>query len=159
MSAAIPAALLAAFVFAYLIQDTSWRWMSPYVDPVVLAVVCLVVIPMPVRSLRKALNDILMITPPGLRNHVDNVAREFVTKHGFVTYRAYTARAGRAKDIEVYFIVPRDAPARKMTEWDQVRNEFADAVGADDPHIWLIVAFTSDMEYADATPPLAESQP
>ena len=146
MSAAITGALLVAFIFAYFIQDTSWSGLSPYVDPAVLAVVCLIIIPLPIRSLRKALNDILMITPPGLRNHVDQVAKMFVKKHGFVAYRAYTARAGRSKDIEIYFIVPPDAPARKMTEWDQVRKEFSDAVGADDPHIWLIVAFTNFIE-------------
>ncbi|MBO9353082.1 cation transporter [Bordetella petrii] len=157
MSAAITAALLVAFVFAYFIQGTAWHWVSPYVDPAVLAIVCVIVIPIPIPSLRQALNDILMITPPELRNHVDEAAARLVQQHGFVTYRAYTARVGRSKNIEIYFIVPPDAPARKLPEWDQIRKAFGEAVGADDPHIWLTVVFTCDMEYADPVPPLAEA--
>ncbi len=149
MSAAITAALLVAFVFAYCISGTAWAWMTPYVDPAVLALVCLIVAPLPIPSVRRALDDVLMITPADLKDHVDAVARAFVEKHGLVTYRAYTARIGRSKDVEVTFIVAPEAPARTMKAWDALRDEFAAAIGADDPHLWLVVVFTSDLEWAE----------
>jgi predicted Co/Zn/Cd cation transporter (cation efflux family) len=45
MSAALSAALLIAFVFGFLIQGSSLEWVSPYIDPAALALVCLVVTP------------------------------------------------------------------------------------------------------------------
>ena len=47
MSAAITAALLVAFVIGLAIQGTSLEWISPYVDPAVLALVCLAIFPIP----------------------------------------------------------------------------------------------------------------
>lgn len=149
MSTAIAGALLVAFVFAYFLGGTRWSWLAPYVDPAILALVCLVLIPLPVPAVRRALSDILLITPVELKRQVDAVAQAFVRKHGLVSYRAYTARVGRSKDIEIYFIVPAQAPARAIAEWDALRDEVADAIGADDPHTWLTVVFTGDLGWAE----------
>src|SRR5690606_37486941 len=138
-----------AFVFAYLLGDTPWARLAPYVDPAILAIVCLVIIPMPVPTVRQALSDILLITPMPLKQQVDAAAQAFVAKHGLLAWRAYTARVGRARDIEVYFIVPGHAPARTIAQWDALRDEFADALGPDDPHTWLTVVFTGDPEWAE----------
>ena len=45
------------------------------------------------------------------------------------SYRAYVARVGRAIQIELYFIVPKDQPARALDEWDRLRDEIG--VGLD----------------------------
>ncbi len=63
ISAALTGALLAAFVFGWAIQGTALAPLSPYVDPAVLALVCVIVIPLPVPTIRRALADILLITP------------------------------------------------------------------------------------------------
>jgi predicted Co/Zn/Cd cation transporter (cation efflux family) len=39
MSGGITAALLVAFCIGYAVQGTAWEWMSPYIDPAVLALV------------------------------------------------------------------------------------------------------------------------
>ena len=52
ISAAMTGALLTAFGFGWAIQGTAWDWMSPYVDPAILAVVSLVVLPMPIPTVR-----------------------------------------------------------------------------------------------------------
>ncbi len=51
-------------------------WISAYVDPVVLALVCLIIIPLPIGTVRQALSEILLITPVDLKAHVDRVATE-----------------------------------------------------------------------------------
>lgn len=114
MSAALTAALLVAFVFGYLIQGTRLQWMSPYIDPAALALVCLVVIPIPVGTMRRALADILLVTPADLKRHVDAVASDIVRRHGFSSYRAYVARVGRGRQIELFFIVPSGWPPRTL---------------------------------------------
>ena len=149
MSAALTAALLAAFVFGYLIQGTRLQWMSPYIDPAVLALVCLVVIPIPVGTIRQALADVLLVTPADLKRHVDAVASDVVRRHGFSSYRAYVARVGRGRQIELFFIVPSGWPPRRLEEWDKIRDEVGVAIGGEGPNRWLTIVFTSDLEWAE----------
>lgn len=149
MSAALSAALLLAFVFGYLIRGTSFEWMSPYVDPVVLATICIVIIPMPVGTVRQALADILLVAPADLRTHVDSVAADIVARHGFLGYRAYVARVGRGKQIELFFIAAPGGPAKRLSEWDRLRDEIGEALGGEGPDRWLTIVFTEDPEWAD----------
>lgn len=149
MSGAITAALLIAFTFGILLQDTRYEWMSPYIDPVVLAIVCILIIPVPVVTVSKAFGDILLFTPADLKSHVDTIATSFMQRHGFLSYRAYVSRVGRSKNIEIYFIVPVDSPARPITEWDKLREEIGESLGGEGPNRWLTIVFTADPEWAD----------
>lgn len=149
MSAAITAALLVAFVLGWWVQGTGLAWITPYIDPAVLALVCVVIIPMPLGTIRQALADILLVTPPALMAHVDAVARDVVARHGFIDHRAYVARVGRGRQIELAFIVPAGAPARPVEDWDLLRDEIGAAIGDDTPDRWLTIVFTADPEWAD----------
>ena len=149
MSAGLTSALLVAFVVGSLIQGTAHEWLSPYIDPIALALVCLVIIPIPAGTIRQALADILLVTPGDLKNHVDTVAKTIVERHGFLSYRAYVARVGRGRQIELFFIVPEDFPAKKLQEWDDIRDEVGNAIGDEGPDRWLTIAFTTDPEWAD----------
>ncbi|MCV9920680.1 cation transporter [Pseudomonas sp. BT-42-2] len=149
MSASITAALLIAFCVGFAIQGTEWQWISPYIDPAVLALVCLVIIPLPLSVVRQAMAEIFLVTPSDLKQHVDNVAQAFVAKHGLQSYRAYVAKVGRSREIELYFIVPTTMAARTISEWDALRNEIGDAVGGEGPDRWITVVFTGDPEWAE----------
>ncbi|MBB6485784.1 cation diffusion facilitator family transporter [Rhizobium lusitanum] len=149
MTGSLSTALLLAFIFGFAIQGTTLEWMSPYVDPLALAVVCLVVIPMPLGTIKQAFADILLVTPVALREHVDRVAADVVRRYNFESYRAYVARVGRGKQIELYFIVPKDDPAKKLEEWDRIRDEIGEAIGDESPDRWLTIAFTTDHEWAE----------
>lgn len=149
MSAAMSTAWLAAFVSGYLVQGTRYEWMAPYIDPAMLSIVCLIVIPMPVATVRQALADILLVTPSDLKQHVDGVARAMAERYGFVSYRAYVARVGRGRQIELYFIVPVGQPARPLEEWDRIRDDIGAALGEESPDRWLTIVFTTDPEWAE----------
>ena len=149
MAGAITAALLIAFVVGFLVQGTTLEWISPYIEPVILAAVCLFIIPLPLSTIRPALADNFLVTPPDLKEHVDTVAKAFKEKHGLVSYRTYVARMGRCRESEIYFIVPADAPARTITEWDALRDEVGELIGDKGPDRWLTVVFTGDPEWAE----------
>jgi len=149
MSAALTGALLLAFIFGWFVQGTPLEWVSPYVDPLVLAVVCLLVIPIPIGTVKQALLDILLVTPPEYKQHVDRVAQGAVEEHGFSSFRSYVARVGRGRQIELYFIVPADRPARRLEEWDAIRDKIGEAIGGEGPDRWLTIAFTTTPEWAE----------
>jgi predicted Co/Zn/Cd cation transporter (cation efflux family) len=148
MTGGLSAALLVAFIFGFFIQGTTLQWMSPYVDPVALALVCIIVIPIPAGTIKQAFADILLMTPADLREHVDRVATDVVERYNFESYRSYVARVGRGKQIELYFIVPKDGPTKKLEEWDHIRDEIGEAIGDESPDRWLTIAFTTDPEWA-----------
>ncbi|WP_295473029.1 cation transporter [uncultured Pseudomonas sp.] len=147
MSGSISLALLIAFMLGALLERTEQAWLGPYIDPAVLAVICLIIIPMPIRTIRQALSDVLMVTPPALKHQVDSVAAQVVERHGFITWQAYVAKVGRARQIELYFIVPADWPAWTLAQWDAVRDEVGEAIGGEGPNRWLTIAFTTDPQW------------
>jgi predicted Co/Zn/Cd cation transporter (cation efflux family) len=148
MSAALGATLFVAFLIGDLMQDTRLDWMSPYVDPVALLLICVVIIPVPITTVGHALSEILLVTPPDLREEVDRVARDIVAQHGFVSFHAFVARVGRGVQIELNFVVPRNQPAKRLEEWDALRDQIGEAFGNDGPNLWLTIVFTTDPEWA-----------
>lgn len=148
MSAGITIAYIFAFGFGALAQGSRFEWMIPYIDPLALGLVCLAMLPMPVGTVRRALSDILLVTPPDLKQQVDAVAQASVRRYGFESYRSYVARVGRGKQIELYFLVPGKWPAKTLEEWDRIRDEISDAIGDDTPNRWLAIVFTTDPEWA-----------
>lgn len=144
MSGSISLALLIAFLLGELSAGTAYAWLAPYVDPAVLAIICVVILPLPLLTIRQALADILLVTPPALKLHVDEVAEAVVAREGFLGYEAYVAKVGRALQVELYFIVPADWPARTLDDWDRLRNAIGEAIGDAGPHRWLTIAFTTD---------------
>lgn len=148
MSGSISLALLIAFIVGALLENTAWAWLGPYIDPAVLAIICLIIIPIPVLTIRQAFSDVLMVTPPALKQQVDEVAAKVVAQYGFHDWQAYVAKVGRARQIELYFIVPQDWPAWTLAEWDAVRDVIGEAIGGEGPNRWLTIAFTTDPQWA-----------
>lgn len=148
MSAGIAGSLCVAFCIGYVLEGSGYDWMSPYVDPVVLALICLALIPLPVATIRQALSEILLVTPVSLRDHVERVAEDFIARYGFISHRAYVAKIGRGTQIEIYFIVPQGRPAQRLEDWDTIRSELGDAIGNPGSNRWLTVVFTTDTRWA-----------
>lgn len=144
MSGSISAALLVAFAIGMAIDGTPLAWLMPYIDPAVLFIICLCLLPMPIKTLRKAFSDVLMVTPADLKQQVNQIAARVVADQGFLSYQAYAAKVGRARQIEIYFIVPPHLPARTLEEWDALRDRIGEAIGGDNPDRWLTIAFTTD---------------
>src|SRR5690606_27283940 len=123
---------------------TRFEWVTAYIDPVALRLVCLAVLPMPLRTLRRALEDILLVTPPGLKQHVDEVARASVQRYGFASHRACVARVGRGRQFELYFLVSNEWPAKALAEWDRIRDEISAAIGGEAPYGRLMSVVTHE---------------
>ncbi|WP_233861617.1 cation diffusion facilitator family transporter [Paraburkholderia adhaesiva] len=149
MSGGITTALLVAFAIGYAIHGTTLSHWSSYVDPLALAFVSLVIIPIPLAEIRRSLMELLLVAPPDLKAHVDTVAQRFVQRYAFLYFRSYVAKVGRSREIELYFIVQREAAAKPLTEWDAIRDEIGNALGGDDAHRWLTIIFTSDPAWAE----------
>ncbi|HOW74821.1 MAG TPA: cation diffusion facilitator family transporter [Candidatus Competibacteraceae bacterium] len=144
MSALIATALLVAFALAWAIKGTRFAPLAPYVDPTVLALLTLYLITVPIKTVRRALNEVLLITPPKLDQVVRTVMDEVVQRHGFRRYTSYIAKVGRACFVEIYVVTPADFQVGSIARLDAIRQEISTAIGDQGSYQWLIVAFTAD---------------
>jgi len=140
----ITSALLLAFVVAWCLEGTRYAHLTPYADPLILAVLALILVFVPIATVRRALQEILLITPPDLDLRVREVLDEVVARHGFKTYTSYVAKVGRAQFIEIHVeVTPASGPA-SLAAADAIRREIADAIGGEGPQRWLTIDFTAD---------------
>ena len=144
MSAAITSALLLAFAVAWCLEGTRYAHLTPYADPLILAVLSLILVFVPIHTVRRALTEILLITPPELDVRVRQVLDEVVARYGFKTYTSYVAKVGRAQFIEIHVAVPPESPIDSVGEADAIRREIAEAIGGEGPHRWITIDFTAD---------------
>jgi predicted Co/Zn/Cd cation transporter (cation efflux family) len=125
-------------------QGTRFEHLIPYVDPAVLAVLSLAIMPVPWKDARSAFQDIFQIVPPEMDAHVHAVMDAFVARHGFGGYESYVTRTGRAKFIEISVLAPKDMPAKTIAHFDALRQEIGDEIGEAGPDRWLTIIFTED---------------
>lgn len=148
ISGCLSLAILIAFLFAFAINETSYIWLIPYIDPVILALICLAMAPMPLRVVLKALKEVFLITPRSLDAHITNSVDEIVLRHNFVSAQTYVAKVGRSTMIEIHIIVPQDWRIDTIAKLDAIREEISEAIGDAGPDRWLTVSFTGLEDWA-----------
>lgn len=147
MSALITTALLLAFGLALALRGTSFEWLIRYVDPAILAVLALALIPMPFQEARQALAETLVITPPEFDAQVREVMDAFIARHGFAAYESYVSKEGRGRFIEISVLVPAETTL-PIASYDAMRAEIGEAIGDPGPDRWLTIMFTSSFNPA-----------
>ena len=140
----ITAALLIAFLAAMAMRGTRFEPLLPYVDPAILAILSLAILPVPWKDAKLAFRDIFGIVPHELDRQVQQVMDGFVERHGFSAYESYVTRTGRAKFIEISVLAPPGMPPRSIEHFDALRAEIGDAIGEGGPDRWLTIVFTTD---------------
>jgi predicted Co/Zn/Cd cation transporter (cation efflux family) len=143
ISGVITLALLVAFAGAILIKGTQFEYLTPYVDPAVLAVLAPAVVLAPLRTARQAFAEIFLITSKEMDGDVQTAAAAAVARHGFITFKSYAVEVGRARFIEISFLVPGDRIG-SVSDFDAIRHEIAAELGGVGPEQWLTIVFTGD---------------
>ncbi|WP_199554823.1 cation diffusion facilitator family transporter [Sandaracinobacteroides hominis] len=144
MSGIITAALLLAFGTAWAMRGTQLEPWIPYVDPAILAILSLAILPVPWKDARLAFRDIFGIVPAELDAHVHKVMDAFVARHGYAGYESYVTTTGRARFIEISVLAKPGMPPRTIEYYDDLRYEIGDAIGDRGPDRWLTIIFTAD---------------
>lgn len=143
MTGGVTTALLVAFIIGLLLNGTTLAWLMPYVDPAVLTLVALVLIPIPLPELRRAIREISLVTPHALLREAEEIAQHAVAGHGFTGSRVWAMQQGRSQQFEVTFLVPPDRGVQPLEAWDAIRDEVTQALVGDNPHHTATISFTT----------------
>lgn len=144
MSALISSSLLVAFGIAALLHSGVYGYFTPYIDPLILAILTACLIFVPMAAVRDAMRDIFRMAPLDLDEKIREFLDELTKLRNFKTYTSYVAKIGRAQFIEIHIVVPKNFPISSIETLDEIRNEIALAIGEDTPKRWLTIAFTSN---------------
>lgn len=147
MGAVLSFSLGLSFLIGFALKATSFAHLAAYVDPVVLMVAALCLLPFPIVTLWRAGQDILQVAPGELDEQVRSVAQTVAEKHGFRDYTSHVARVGRQQFVEIGLVAPSESSTKSFQELDQIRQEISDALGQSGPGWWLTVDFTADKRW------------
>ncbi len=146
MSGLMTVALLLAFVAAVAMRGTRLEHWVPYIDPAIVALLSLAILPLPWHDAKTAFRDIFGMVPEELDARVHQVMDAFVARHGFVGYQSYVTATGRAKFIEISVLAQPGTAPRTIEHFDQLRAEIGDNIGDAGPDRWLTIVFTADTD-------------
>lgn len=141
------ATLFVSFLVGSLMQETSYAHLTPYVDPFVLAIGSLFLLPFPLFTLFSSAKEILQIAPEELSEKVNVIAANVAKKYGFVDYKSHVAKAGRQQFIEIGLVSASGEITKSFGELDLIREEIAREMGNLGPGYWLTVDFTADRRW------------
>lgn len=136
--------LFASFVLGAVLTSGQAAGLAPYVDPLVLMLLTLVLAPIPIGSLIRALAEVFQFAPAELDAEVNALMRTLVAELGFKSFKAHVAQTGRAEFIEIDVIVDPAFPLRSVAELDAYRQRIADGLKPRAATRWLTIAFTTD---------------
>lgn len=143
----VSGALCLSFVLARLAAVLHVDVIAPLVDPFVLMVLTIIMMPFPVRTLYRAGSDLLQIAPSELDRRATATAQGVCDKYGFVAYATHVTRLGRAQFVEIGFVAASPQTMVTFEELDVIREEVALALGGLCPRNWVTVSFTASKRW------------
>lgn len=147
MSACISSALLFAFILSWFMEGTRYEYLNVYIDPFVLAILILILIPMPIKTIKTAVREVLQMTSEELDFKIESIMVKLTLEYGFLDYSNYATRIGRGLFIEIHIVIPENMENSGVSKLDIIRDKISDAIGDDASHRWLTISFTHDPKW------------
>lgn len=147
VDAMLSVGLLVSFIIALLLKQYGHGQWAVYVDPAILILLALSMLPPALKILRPALRDVLGIAPDQLDEKVRNVMEQAKAVHGFDDYISYVQKHGRARFIEIHIVLSADYPLQDVATLDRLREEISSELGEADAARWLTISFTGDRKW------------
>lgn len=149
MAALITTALLVAFVIALVLEQTRWAHLTPYVDPLLLTVLTLCLMPVPFNIVRRAMKEILRMAPSAMDSEVHAAMVPVMRREGLLSYYSHVAKEGRGYFIELHIITTPDFAAQQgVALLDEIREEITAGLSIPAERRWFSVAFTAEERWA-----------
>ena len=143
VTAALSVALLAGFMVAAILARTSLIAWVPYVDPIMLLLIAVAVLPVPLNTVLRAMREVLQVAPDDLDRRVKAAMDEVTAEHGFLDYSSHVAKIGRTMFVEIHVLVEPCSRIDVETT-DDIRLLLASRLRATGPELWLALDFTAD---------------
>lgn len=117
-----------------------------YADPTMVAVLAVLLLPVPIGMLKGSLREVLMMASDedALVARLEAVLRQIQAEHDIVRAVHHVARSGRTAFIEVDLVVGPDFALQTVAQQDELRQRIWKATGLSLERAWLSIVLTAD---------------
>lgn len=146
IDAILAAGMLLSFAVAYGLRFTEWGQYTNYVDPIILMILSIQILPSSYKILKPSVQQIVGIAPSGLHTEVQNVMDDIVVRYHFKDYVTSIQQLGSMEIIDIDILVPKSL-VMSIRAMDDIRNEIDLALGGRRVDKWLTVSFTGSRRW------------
>lgn len=145
----ISGAVGVAFLVTMLLEGTSWAFIVPYADPLVVALLVAFTAVIPIRIITENLNQLLLGAPDkAYRDAVRKRVQAALGELAVDEMRFRLVRVGRASWLHLYVIVAPDHRLADVRELDLVRDAVAEKLRPDFDNLAVDVIFTKNRRWS-----------
>ena len=145
----ISASVLAAFCVIPLAKMSGWSAITPYVDPLMVAVVIvLFCLSAPFRMASGAIKELLNRAPPSrIRYPVQSAVEEILGNWPVIDFNLRMVRPGRTLYLVIYVVLPEDSHVSDLGTLDRLREQLDRGIRSVCSPLILDVVFTTDSRW------------
>ena len=149
MDMVLSAAVLASFALGWLSIGSPMERYLDYLDPLVVAGLCLVVLPVPLKVLWENGREVLLLAPaPDLQAAVKERISGVLGDFPVADYRIRMLKLGNVMAVTLHLRPSDDYRIESVADLDHVRAVIKDALDSLDYEIGLDVIFVNDISLA-----------
>lgn len=148
VNAAISSAVLGTLLVVFAIRNTSLRFLVPYVDPVLVLIVCSVTIMVPIRMSWSALMELVNRTPsPQVLASVRKITEKTLANLPVTKTSVRVLQPGRTRIISIHVLLSSEVEGGILA-LDAARNRTDRALHEEYPMSVLDIVFTRDPKWS-----------
>lgn len=145
----LSAAVLVSFALGWMIIGSPMEQYLDYLDPLVVAGLCLVALPMPLKVLWDNGREVLLLAPdPELQGTVKERIADALVDFPVADYRVRMLKLGNVLAVTLHLRPSADYRIASVGDLDRVRIAIKDALATLDFELGLDVMFVDDMRLA-----------
>ncbi|MCR8922000.1 cation diffusion facilitator family transporter [Dasania sp. GY-MA-18] len=142
--------VLLGFIVAWVINQTEYADLAPYVDPLLLMILVVLALPIPGRILLDSLREVILMAPPA--KVVDEIEAKLFELLGHIPHQLIELRVtkrGRNTYVLVHLVVSDEFKVNSIKELDQIRYDTMAAIKVWNPEVVLDILFVQDLALAE----------
>lgn len=145
----LSAAVLASFALGWLSLGTSLERYLDYLDPMVVAALCLLALPVPLKVLWESGREVLLLAPhPDVQQDVIDKIASALEDLPVEDHRIRMLKLGNVMSVILHLRLSGDFHFERIADLDRVRRKIEQSLASLDYDVGLEVLFIDDMELA-----------
>jgi cation diffusion facilitator family transporter len=146
----ISCSILIGFIVIYFAKNTFLNEYLAYVDPLLVAVIVLIVIPIPIKLLKENLREVFWLAPDlGVQQEIKKRINDAIIDYDVSDVRIRLAKLGRYITLNAYIIVPASFKLNKIEDLDDIREKIKVKLLQYHPNMIFDIVFTADKTWSE----------
>ncbi|GAA0854972.1 cation diffusion facilitator family transporter [Aliiglaciecola litoralis] len=146
----LSASILIGFVIAYCFEQYGFADYAPYVDPLLLVILGLAILPIPCKIMLDSLKEVIHKAPPeAVTSVIEKRLKQTLAAVPYEHIEVRISKSGRDTYLLVHIIVDESFSVATVRELDSIRKKSEAAMREWNPSIIMDILFICDPELAD----------